>query len=161
MAIRGVVDHVCATCAGGRQHRESMTGTREKVKDLLQCVHSDICGPMQAQTHSGERYFATFVDEASGRIAVALLKGKHQVLENFMVYRNRAEKETGKKYSETQDRRGRRIPQREVHRLPQKRRDRQNNDTSIHPRAEWDRRTSESHLNGRCPLHAARCASWK
>ena len=96
MAISEVVERVCSTCTGGRQHREKMTGTREKAQDLLACVHSDICGPMQTTTHSGERYFVTFVDEALGRIAVSLLKEKHQVLENFATYRRRAEKETGK-----------------------------------------------------------------
>ena len=96
MAISEVVHPVCETCAGGRQHRETMTGTREKAKDLLECVHSDVCGPMQASTHSGDQYFVTFVDEASGRIAVALLIHKGHVLENFAKYRRRAETETGK-----------------------------------------------------------------
>ena len=96
MAIREVVDRVCETCAGGRQHRETMTGTREKAQNLLECIHSDVCGPMQTMAISGERYFATFVDEASGRIAVTLLTNKHQVLENFAIYRRRAEKDTGK-----------------------------------------------------------------
>ena len=96
MAISEIVEGVCETCAGGCQHRETMTGTREKTKDLLECVHSDICGPMQTTTLSGERYFVTYVDEASGRIAVALLKEKGQALENFAAYRHRAEKDTGK-----------------------------------------------------------------
>ena len=96
MTIGEVVDRVCETCVGGRQHKEKMTGSREKAHDLLECVHSDVCGPMQTATITGERYFVTFVDEASGRIAVALLKEKHQVLENFKIYRRRAEKDTGK-----------------------------------------------------------------
>ena len=51
---------------------------------------------MKTLALSGERYFTTFVDEASSRIAVALLTNKHQVLENFAIYRRRAEKDTGK-----------------------------------------------------------------
>ena len=58
---------VCETCAIGRQHKETMTETREKVNDLLECIHSDVCGPMQTPTLSGELYFVTFVDEASGK----------------------------------------------------------------------------------------------
>ena len=38
----------------------------------------------------------TYVDEASGRIAVALLKVKGQALENFAAYRRRAEIDTRK-----------------------------------------------------------------
>ena len=51
---------------------------------------------MQTPTLSGELYFATFVDEASGRLAVALLCSKEEIFENFAVYRQRAEKDTGK-----------------------------------------------------------------
>jgi len=38
---------LCETCAIGRQHKEPMTGTRTKANELLDVVHSDICGPMQ------------------------------------------------------------------------------------------------------------------
>jgi len=41
---------VCETCAIVRQHKEAMTGTRKKATDLLDIVHSDICGPMQVST---------------------------------------------------------------------------------------------------------------
>jgi len=67
---------VCGTCATGRQHKEAITGTREKASDLLAVVHSDVCGPMHISTLNGEKYFITFVDEKSGRIAVTLLKAE-------------------------------------------------------------------------------------
>ena len=51
---------------------------------------------MQTPTPSGDRYFATFIDEASGRLAVALLRSKAEVFDNFVIYRRRAEKDTGK-----------------------------------------------------------------
>jgi len=53
---------VCGTCAIGRQNKEPMTGTKEKALELLEVVHSDICGPMQVGTITGERYFITFID---------------------------------------------------------------------------------------------------
>ena len=73
-----------------------MTGKRKKVENLLECIHSDVCGPMQTPALSGELYFVTFVDEALGRLAVALLRSKAEIFENFAVYRQRAEKDTGK-----------------------------------------------------------------
>ena len=90
------VDRVCTTCAAGRQHKETMTGTREKTENLLQNIHSDVCGPMETPTLTGERYFVTFIDEASGRLAVSLMRSKADVLENFTAYRQRAEKDTGR-----------------------------------------------------------------
>ena len=51
---------------------------------------------MQTPTTTGERYFVTFIDEASGRVAATLIRNKDEVLENFAVYRQRAEKDTGR-----------------------------------------------------------------
>jgi len=87
---------ICGTCAIGRQHREAMTGPLEKAVELLEVVHSDIGGPMQVNTISGERYFITFIDERSGRIAITLLKSKNEARGTFQAYKMRAEKEAGK-----------------------------------------------------------------
>ena len=86
-----------ATCAAGRQHKEAATGTRAKSKELLEIVHSDICGPMQVSTLTGEKYFITFIDEMSGRIAVTLLHRKNQALGAFKAYQVRAEKQARRK----------------------------------------------------------------
>jgi len=59
-------------------------------------VHSDVCGPMQVSTITGERYFVTFIDEKSCRIAVTLHKNKSEVLGAFQAYKTRAEKEAGR-----------------------------------------------------------------
>jgi len=87
---------ICGTGAIGRQHREAMTGAREKAVELLEVVHADIGGPMQVNTISGERYFITFNDERSGRIALTVLKLKNEALGAFQAYKMRAEKEAGK-----------------------------------------------------------------
>jgi len=87
---------ICKTCAIGHQHKEPMTGSRGKAVELLEVVHSDICGPMQVSTINGERYFITFIDSKSGRIAVTLLKAKGDALGAFQAYKARAEKEAGR-----------------------------------------------------------------
>ena len=58
--------HICGICVIGRQHKEAATGVRERADDILQVVHTDLCGPMQTLGLSGERYFFTFIDESSG-----------------------------------------------------------------------------------------------
>lgn len=45
---------LCEMGALGQQHKELSTGTREKAADLLEVVHSDICGPMQISTITRE-----------------------------------------------------------------------------------------------------------
>jgi len=87
---------ICGICAIGRQHKESQTKSREKADEILQVVHSDLCGPMQTVGIIGERYFITFVDETSGRISLSLLRTKDEALTAFQAYRARAEKSSGK-----------------------------------------------------------------
>jgi len=85
--------NLCETCAHGCQHKEAITGSRDKANEPLEVVHTDICGPMQVSTINGERYFITFIDERSGRIAVTLLKTKSEAIGAFQAYKARAEKE--------------------------------------------------------------------
>lgn len=80
----------------GRQHKEAATKVRERATEILQVVHSDLCGPMQTVGLSGERYFITFIDETSGRVSLSLLRTKDQALATFQAYRARAEKSGGK-----------------------------------------------------------------
>jgi len=45
----------------------------------------------------GERYFTTFIDERSGRIAISLLRQHSEVFEQFREYQAKVERETGKR----------------------------------------------------------------
>ena len=88
---------VCGTCIEGKQSREKLTGERKKCDEVLHTIHSDICGPMAVEGIMGERYFATFIDEGSGRMAIALLKQKSELFARFRDYQAKVETETGKK----------------------------------------------------------------
>ena len=49
----------------------------------LQLVHSNVYGPVQTESISGQRYFVTFIDDASQCCAVYFLKRKSEVFEKF------------------------------------------------------------------------------
>ena len=87
---------ICGICAIGRQHKEAGTKTRDKADNILDVVHSDLCGPMQTAGLGGERYFITLIDERSGRVGVSLLHTKDGTLAAFEGYRARAEKSSGR-----------------------------------------------------------------
>jgi len=87
---------ICGICAVGRQDKESATRVREMVNEILEIVHSDICGPMQTIGLRGERYFITFIDERGGRISLSLLRTKDEALTVFQVYKARVERSSGK-----------------------------------------------------------------
>jgi len=60
-------------------------------------VHSDICGPIEVPTYSGNRYFITFVDEYSMMLWLYLIKAKSDALEVFQKFKVLVEKQSGMK----------------------------------------------------------------
>ena len=49
----------------------------------LQCVHSDVCGPMPTQSIAGNKYFVTFIDDCSRYCKVYFMKNKSEVFNKF------------------------------------------------------------------------------
>jgi transposase InsO family protein len=89
---------VCGGCALGKQTRVSFQSTSpDRAKNLLDVVHSDVCGPMQTATFSDKRYFVTFIDDKSRFCVVFLLRTKSEVLDKFMQFVKFAETQTGKR----------------------------------------------------------------
>ena len=77
----------CEGCAHGKQNRASFPkGQASRASEILEIVHSDVCGPMQEDSLGGSRYFVTFIDDKSRFTAVYFMKTKDQVLEKFKEY---------------------------------------------------------------------------
>ena len=72
-------------------------GQATRATELLEIVHSDVCGPMQTTSLGGNRYFVTFIDYKSRYTAVYFMKRKDQVLEKFREYEAMATTVTGNK----------------------------------------------------------------
>ena len=73
------------------------TGNCERGKDLLELIHTDVCGPFRSSTRHGERYFVTFTDDFSRYGYVYLIKHKSETFEVFRTYQNEVENQLGKK----------------------------------------------------------------
>uniref|UniRef100_A0A1Y1MQF0 Endonuclease n=2 Tax=Photinus pyralis TaxID=7054 RepID=A0A1Y1MQF0_PHOPY len=72
----------CEPCVAGKMSKQSF-GTRTRSKNILEIVHSDICGPITPTSYDGNRYFITFIDDFSNFTAVYLLKQKSEAFEKF------------------------------------------------------------------------------
>ena len=55
----------CEPCLMGKMTRTSFSGTMERATDLLEIIHTDVCGPMSVEARGGYRYFLTFTDDLS------------------------------------------------------------------------------------------------
>ena len=62
-----------------------------KAKDLLELVHSDVCGPMSIQVRGGYEYFITFTNDYSRFGYVYLMKWKSEAFEKFKESRVKVE----------------------------------------------------------------------
>lgn len=104
----------CKICITEKQTRASFPKVRnDKCTDLLEIVHSDVCGPMRCPSNSGAKYFVTFIDEKSRWCEVYFLKQKSDVFEAFQKFKASAENYTGKKIKALQSDNGREYCNRE------------------------------------------------
>ena len=62
----------CEPCIIGKMTKNPFFGTMERANDLLEIIHTDVCGPMSVEARGGYRYFLTFTNDLS-KIWVYLL----------------------------------------------------------------------------------------
>ncbi len=90
--------HICERCVKGKHQRTSFPKDRAtRASQLLEIVHTDVCGPMKTTSHGGARYFLTFIDDFSRKTHVYLLKAKGEAFEKFKQYKTLVENEIGHK----------------------------------------------------------------
>ena len=66
----------CDYCLFGKHHRVSFSKSSKRKSNILELVYSDVCGPFEVESLGGNRYFVTFIDDASRKVWVYLLKAK-------------------------------------------------------------------------------------
>ncbi len=63
--------HICEGSIKSKQQRTSFPKDEAtRASQLLEIVHTDVCGPMRTTSHGGAQYFLTFIDDFSRKIHV-------------------------------------------------------------------------------------------
>jgi hypothetical protein len=75
----------------GKMIRTPFSGSMKRATDLLQIIHTDVCGPMSVPAHSGYRYFVTFTDDLSRYGYIYLMKHKSEMFEKFKEFQSEVE----------------------------------------------------------------------
>lgn len=78
-----------------------------RCSNLLDRIHSDVCGPFNTSTIGGAKFFVPFIDDYSRWCEVYLMKSEAEVLEKFIEYKNLVENSTGRKIKQLQSDNGR------------------------------------------------------
>ena len=54
----------CDGCMKGKQTRKPFPKeSTTRANEILEVIHTDVCGPMETKSLGGSRYFVTFIDE--------------------------------------------------------------------------------------------------
>ena len=63
----------------------------ERVADLLEIIHIDVCGPMSVEARGKYRYFLTFTDDVNRYGYIYLMKHKSKTFEKFKEFQSKVE----------------------------------------------------------------------
>ena len=85
----------CEGCVLGKQSRKSFpVGKSWRASRHLELVHADLCGPMNTESLSGNRYFFLLIDDYRRMSWVYFLKSKSDAFETFKRFKAFVEKQS-------------------------------------------------------------------
>ena len=87
---------VYESCVKGKMTMRPFPPKGSRSNDLLELVHTDMCGPINIRAHSGYEYFITFIDDHSRYEYVYLMHHKSNSFEKLREYMIEVEKQLGK-----------------------------------------------------------------
>ena len=87
---------MCKQCQLGKMTKSSFKSKTYTSNEVLELVHTDLCGPIEVKSYKGDRYIMLFVDDYSRMMRVMFLKQKYDAFQMFKWYLAKVEKETGK-----------------------------------------------------------------
>ena len=67
----------------GKMTKTPFSRTMERATDLLEIIHTDVCGPMSVDARGKYRYFLTFTDDLRKYGYIYLMKHKSGTFEKF------------------------------------------------------------------------------
>ena len=83
---------MCVDCIKGKQTKHTKKGATRSI-ELLEIIHTDICGSFDASSFGREKYFITLIDDFSCYTYIYLLHEKSQVVEAFTMYITKVERQ--------------------------------------------------------------------
>lgn len=80
---------VCKGCALDKNTKRPFGSSASRSKEILDLIHSDVCGLMTPKSLRGHLYYVTFIDDHSRKTWVYLMKSKDEVFIKFQEFTTR------------------------------------------------------------------------
>jgi hypothetical protein len=95
---KNLSDHIdCSSCLMGKQKWLPFpTNARHRAAHVAELIHTDVWGPVNVATSSGETFFVAFTDDFSQYSTVYLIKHKSEVYSYLQQYVTWIENQSGK-----------------------------------------------------------------
>jgi transposase InsO family protein len=84
-------------CAMGKYTKTTFPSSDRMTGDILDLIHSDVCGPMSSISLCGYKYYVTFIDDHSRKTWVYFMKTKDEVFSRFQEFKALVENQTSRK----------------------------------------------------------------
>ena len=81
----------------GKMTKTLFSGTMERAIDLLEIMHTDVCGPMNIEARGSYNYFLIFTDDLSRYEYIYLMKQRSETFEKFKEFQSEVENHRNKK----------------------------------------------------------------
>ena len=96
------IDHggVCKGCTLGRNVKKPFPSSEHRSKEILDLVHSDVCGPISIKYLGSALYYVSFINDFydfSRQTWIYLMKSKDEVFRKLKEFKFEVENLTKKK----------------------------------------------------------------
>ena len=87
---------ICESCLEGKMTKRPFLAKGHRAKEVLELVHSDVCGPLSIRAKGGYEYFVTFIVDYSRYGYIYLMHHKSETIDKFKEFKTEVEKHRGK-----------------------------------------------------------------
>ena len=87
----------CKMCIKSKMHNLLFKNNRTKAREIMEIIHTDMCGPFKTTGVNGEKYFISFIDDYSKVTRIYCIKSKDEVFDSLVQFVNENENLTGKR----------------------------------------------------------------
>ena len=97
---------VCKPCLEKKMIMRPFKVKGYRAKEVLDLVHTDLCGPMSTSVRGGYEYFITFINDYSRYGYIYLMRHKSEDFEKFKEFKAEVENHCGKSIKSLRSDRG-------------------------------------------------------
>lgn len=81
-----VIESTCEVCLQGKMTRKTFPKkSNSNTEEILDLIHTDVCGPIQTITPGNKRYILTLMDYSKYTV-IYLLEYKSEVYEKIQIF---------------------------------------------------------------------------